>query len=136
MQPSPEIREAALQVLRDQLAGNFAAVMETMSQEPGFLSIGTAPGEWFTSAAAMEQASRAAAPAGGGGMPPLENVEIDAYQEGSVGWGSERGTLRLPNGVALTIRGTFVVHQEGGRWKAVQAHTSVGIPDDQLMNIH
>lgn len=136
MQPSPEIREAALQVLRDQLAGNLVAVTETMSQEPGFLVIGTAPSEWFTSAAAMEQASRAAAATGGGGMPPLENIEIEAYQEGTVGWGSERGTLRLPNGVALTIRGTFVVHQEGGRWKAVQAHTSVGIPDDQIMNIH
>ena len=135
MQPSPEIREAAMQVLRDQLAGNLAAIIATMSQEPGFLSIGTAPSEWFTSSAVMEQASRAAAAAGGGGMPPLENVEIEAYQEGTVGWGSERGTLRLPNGVALTIRGTFVVHQEGGSWKAVQAHTSIGIPDDQIMNL-
>ncbi|HEX9036639.1 MAG TPA: nuclear transport factor 2 family protein [Ktedonobacterales bacterium] len=135
MQASPEIREAALQALRDQLAGNLDAALQAMSQEPGFLSIGTAPAEWFSGFAAFEQAARAATAAGGGGMPPLENVEVEAYQEGTVGWGSERGTLRLPNGVALSIRGTFVVHQEGGRWKAVQTHTSVGIPDDQIMNM-
>lgn len=135
MQPSPEIREVAQRILSDQLAGHLDAVLQTMSQEPGFLCIGTAPGEWFKGVAAFEQASRAAIAASGSGMPPLENVEIEAYQEGTVGWGSERGTLRLPNGVALAIRGTFVVHQEGGQWKAVQAHTSVGIPDAQMMNI-
>ena len=136
MQPSPEIREAALQAMRDQLAGNLDAVLQITSQEPEFLSIGTAPGEWFKGVAAFEQAMRAAAAAGGGGMPPLENIEVEAYQEGTVGWGSQRGTLRLPNGVSLAIRGTFVVHQEGGRWKAVQVHNSVAIPDDQIMNIH
>lgn len=136
MQPSPEIREAARQILRDQLAGNIDAVMQAISQEPGFLTIGTAPTEWFAGAAAFEQAARGAAAAGGGAMPPIENLEVEAYQEGTVGWGSERGTLRLPNGVTLSIRGTYVVHQEGGRWKAVQTHTSIGISDDQIMNIH
>lgn len=133
MQPSPEIREAALQATREQLAGNLAALYTVLSQESGFLSIGTAPGEWFTSAAAQEQASSAATASGG--SPPLENLEIEAYQEGTVEWGSQRASLRLPNGVALSFRSTFVVHQEGGHWKVVQIHSSVGIPDDQIMNI-
>jgi hypothetical protein len=135
MQASSEIREAALQAVQYQVTNNIAAIMETCSREPGFLNIGTAPGEWVVGAAALEAGLRAAAAAGGGGMPEPQNLEIEAYQEGTVGWGSERGTIQLPNGVTLSIRGTFVVHQEDGRWKAVQIHASIGIPDDQIMNL-
>jgi hypothetical protein len=77
-----------------------------------------------------------AAGTSGGGFPPLENREIEAYEEGTVGWGFIRGDIKLPNGVTLKVRQTFVVHQEGGGWKIVQNHSSVGIPDDQVMNIH
>lgn len=133
MRKSPELQAVAEQAMHDQMTRGVEATLEITSREPGFLNIGTAPGEWFSSFAEFEQAARAAGASGG--IPPFENQQIDAYEEGTVGWGSVRGDLKLPSGATVQIRQTFIVHQEGGGWKVVQSHSSVAIPDEQLMNI-
>src|SRR5215472_3245949 len=128
MRKSPEIQAIAEQSLRDQAARGVEALIDVTSREPGFLSIGTAPSEWISGFTEFEQAMRAAGTTDGG-FPQLENREIEAYEEGTVGWGFIRGDIKLPNGVTLKVRQTFVVHQEGSGWKIVQNHSSVGIPD-------
>ncbi|MDQ3720968.1 MAG: nuclear transport factor 2 family protein, partial [Actinomycetota bacterium] len=65
----------------------------------------------------------------GGGMP-LVAGEPEAYVEGTVGWVADRPTLQLQEG-AVPTRLTMVFHQERGEWKLVQAHGSLGVPNEE-----
>lgn len=133
MQPSPEIRALVMRGMQLTAAKDLAGVMDLASREPGFLLMGTAPTEWFTSAAAAEPMIRASLEGGSGRIP--ENMEIEAYQEGSVGWAGVRWKSQLPNGAAITLRWSQIFHQEGGTWKLVHGHVSVAVPDELVMNV-
>lgn len=133
MQPSPEIRDLVMRSLQWRAEQNVAAIMDVCSREPGFLCVGTQPSEWMTSLADTEAMVRAAVEGGSGRVP--DDLVMEAYQEGTVGWAGYRWTLRLPNGASVILRETDVFHQEGDAWKLVHAHLSVGIPDEQVPSI-
>lgn len=133
MQPSPEIRALVMRQLQLMAAKDVAAVMDLATHEPGFLLMGSAPSEWFTSSGAAEPMVRASVEGGSGRVP--ENIEIEAYQEGSVGWAGVRWRSQLPNGASLTLRWSEIFHQEGGTWKLVHGHVSVAVPDELVMNV-
>ena len=61
--------------------------------------------------------------------------DLQCYREGSVGWTADRPTLRLPGGAEIPLRMTTVFHQEGGEWKMVQFHTSIGVPNTESVGI-
>ena len=131
MRRSPEIQALAEQNIRDQEQRGGEAALEATTREPGLLSIGTGPGDWFTSIPELEQAFAASASAE---VFPQENREIEAYEEGTVGWGYIRSDIKLPNGT-FKVRQTFIVHKEDDGWKFVHSHVSVGLTDEQLLNI-
>lgn len=133
MQPSPEIRALVMRGMQLTAAKDLPGVMDLASREPGFLLMGTAPGEWFTSPAAAEPMIRASLEGGSGRIP--ENMEIEAYQEGSVGWAGLRWKSQLPNGASISLRWTQIFHQEGGTWKLIHGHVSVAVPDELVMNV-
>ncbi|HLZ21922.1 MAG TPA: nuclear transport factor 2 family protein [Ktedonobacterales bacterium] len=131
MQPSPAIREIQLREFQATKAKDLASVMALWSSEPGAMLIGTDPSEWLTTREAIEQIERAALENTSGRMP--DDLEIVAYEEGTVGWANVRYTAKLPNGGSFLIRWTVIYHQEGGQWKMVNGHASLGIPDDKVM---
>ena len=133
MQPSPEIRALVMRGMQLTAAKDLPAVLDLATREPGFLLMGTAPSEWFTSAAAAEPMIRASLEGGSGQIP--DNVEIEACQEGSVGWAGVRWRSQLPNGASIALRWTQIFHQEGGMWKLVHGHVSVAVPDELVMNV-
>ena len=55
------------------------------------------------------------------------------YQEGSVGWCADQARIVLPDGTEQRIRLTAVFHQEGGDWKMVQSHASLGVPNAEAI---
>lgn len=61
----------------------------------------------------------------------LDNVR--AYQEGDVGWAAGRGYFEM-EGKRVPVRFTAVLHKEDGEWKAVQAHASIGVPNDRMLD--
>jgi hypothetical protein len=132
---SAEILALVEQSIRDQAERGIQAALDVTTREPGLVSIGTGPNEWFASFAEVEQALTSPS-AASDAFPQPENREIEAYAEGTVGWGYVRSDLTLPSGVTLKIRQTFIVHLEDDGWKFVHSHVSVGIPDSQLVNIH
>ena len=132
MQPSPAIREIQLRWFQSTVTNDIAGVLGLWSNEPGAMAIGTDPSEWLTTRAAIEQMERAALENSSGRMP--DDLEIVAYEEGTVGWANLRYTAKLPNGGSLLIRWTVIYHQEGGQWKGVSGHASVGVPDDKVMS--
>lgn len=63
---------------------------------------------------------------------PFEWEEIEAWEEGSVGWAGARMTLRAPE-QPVNMRATWVLHLERGEWKVVQLHLSAGVPNEQVL---
>jgi SnoaL-like protein len=57
---------------------------------------------------------------------------LEAFVEGSVGWVSGWVVWILGDGREVPTRWTAVFHREGDDWKMVQAHTSVGVPNEEL----
>lgn len=132
MQPSPAIREIQLSWVQATMARDLASVLALWSNEPGIMGIGTDPSEWLTTRAAIEQLERAAL--GGASRPMPDDLEIVAFEEGTVGWANMRYTAKLPNGGSFLSRWTVIYHREGGQWKGVNGHVSVGVPDGKVMS--
>ena len=47
-----------------------------------------------------------------------------------MGWAAGRPTFHLPDGTALPLRVTAVVRREGGDWRCVHWHVSVGVDNE------
>jgi ketosteroid isomerase-like protein len=52
-----------------------------------------------------------------------------------MGWAVDDPTFISPDGSAFQGRLTFVMRQEDRRWKLVHAHFSVGVPDDEVVEL-
>jgi len=132
MQASAAIREVEMRIFQLIVAKDGDGVMALVSQQPGTMLIGSDPREWLTSNAAIEQMVRASVENSSGRMP--DSLEILAFEEGTVGWANVRYTTTLPNGGSFLMRWTDVFHLEGGAWKQVDGHVSMGVPDDKVMS--
>lgn len=129
MQPSAEIRDALLRFYDRLSASDVESFDELVSQEPATLIIGTAPGEWVTERERMKFGFE------------TEEFRIEAgnapvgYEEGSMGWVVDEPTFTFPDGSAMDTRLTVVMHREDGRWKLVHMHVSVGVPDEEVVEL-
>ena len=65
----------------------------------------------------------------------LEPRDPRGYEEGTMGWVVDEPTFVLPDGSSFKTRITFVMRQEGGRWKLVHGHFSVGVPDEEVVEL-
>jgi class 3 adenylate cyclase len=63
---------------------------------------------------------------------PFEWDEIEAWEEGSVGWAGLQATISAPEG-PVPIRMTLVFHLERSEWKCVQFHLSGGRSNTELL---
>jgi SnoaL-like domain len=128
MQQSEEVRDAILRFCERLSAGDVASFDELVSQEPSTLIIGTAPGEWVTERERMRFGFEA------------EGVRLEAknpvgYEAGSLGWVVDQPAFVFPDGSVMQTRLTAVMRQEEGRWKLVHMHFSVGVPDEQVVQL-
>ena len=71
--------------------------------------------------------------------PDLEGFAQIITQEADesvlvIGWVADRPRAVLPEG-AISTRLTGVVRQEEGEWKLVHIHLSVGVPDEEVVEL-
>jgi len=111
--------------------GDGTYALANMSLKPSTLLVGTDPKEWFRGKTAAKFLSDEAATMGG--KIKVKVGKVEAYKEGSVGWGIANPTITLPNGKDFQPRWSAVLRKETGRWKIVQIHASVGVPNEQLL---
>ena len=130
MNPSDEIKNALLRLYESMTIGDVNAIERLFSHQSGVLAIGSDPSEWWADYETISQVFSAQFQ--GGSARPIIAKDLHAFAEGTVGWASERRTSRLSNGKEITIRETFVFHQEEGEWKIVQLHVSFGIPNTEV----
>jgi len=121
-------------VIRDMmdaiLRGDQDAIEASTSSEPGTVMIGSDPGEWWNGHDAIVEATRAEVATTD---LSAEIGEIEAYEEGDVAWATMRAAF-IEGGQRVPYRGTIVLRREGGEWRAVQSHASIGVPNDQMLN--
>ena len=128
MQQSAGVRDAMLRFYDRLSASDVASFDQLVSQEPATLIIGTAPGEWVTERDRMRFGFE------------TEGVRIQAgepagYEEGSMGWVVDEPAFFFPDGSAMKTRLTAVLRREDEAWKLVHMHVSVGVPDEEVVEL-
>ena len=121
MEPSEEIRRVIHRWMVAVSEGDADAVLGRVSDHPGGLTIGTDGDEWWNGAEAHPVWRRQLEETGGF---PFTWEEIEAWEEGTVGWAGAKLTLHGPE-ESFDVRATYVLHLERGEWKLVQVHWSL-----------
>jgi adenylate cyclase len=128
MEPSEEIRRVIHRWMIAISEGDAESALGRLSEHPGALTIGTDPAEWWhgqeTRAIWGRQIEEL-------GAFPITWDEIEAWEEGTVGWASVKFTLTWAE-KSLEARATYVLHLERGEWKVVQIHWSLPMANEDL----
>ena len=133
MQPSAEVRDTLLRFYEVFSPEDPQSVTQMIAQQAeGVLAIGTA-GEWLEGREQLLAALEAQ-------MNEMEGFRMEAgeephcYEEGSMGWVADRPRVVLPDGI-ISTRLTGVARQEEGEWRFVHLHLSVGVPDEEVVEL-
>jgi class 3 adenylate cyclase len=121
VEPSEEIRRIVERWMRAISERDAESSLGRMSEHPGTLMIGTDPEEWFHGSEAHAIWARQ--------LEELDTfsvvgTEIEAWEEGTVGWASVKERISWDDQETET-RATYVFHLEHGEWKVVQIHWSM-----------
>jgi ketosteroid isomerase-like protein len=131
MPASDGVKQAMVGFYERFSAGDVAAFAEQITNQEDALVIGTDWSQWgegretWVSAYEMQMQQ----------MPGLQlqaGNKLRGYEDGSVGWAADEASVVLPDGSLVPVRVTAVFRREGGGWKIVSAHLSLGVPDAKL----
>jgi ketosteroid isomerase-like protein len=100
-----------------------------LSRSMHLVTIGTDPDEWMQGVKAFGHMDREMR---GTTRFQFRPGEIQAFEEGSVGWAAARPTIVFASGKLVPLRISAVFHREEGEWKMVHCHVSVGVPNEEL----
>jgi adenylate cyclase len=129
MQPSTELENLILQLYKKEASGGLCKFARHLySRQKDMLFIGSDPNEWLEDFDSVihfyEEASAA--------VLGIQVDNLKAYSEGTVGWVADRVTAKLPDGVEVPVRHTYIFHKENGAWKMVHLHASIGVPNEKI----
>jgi adenylate cyclase len=121
VEPSEEIRRIVERWIRAISERDSESSLGRASEHPGAVMIGTDPDEWFHGSEARAIWARQ--------LEEMDSfsvigIEIEAWEEGTVGWASVKEKMSWDDEEAQA-RATYVFHLEQGEWKAVQIHRSL-----------
>jgi adenylate cyclase len=129
MEQSEEIRRVIERWTKAVSEGDHDSALGRLSEHPGTLMIGNDPNEWWHGEEAraiwehqLEEL----------GSFPVTSHEIEAWEEGTVGWASVKETI-TSTGTSFDARATYVLHLERGEWKVVQVHWSLPKPNVEFL---
>jgi SnoaL-like domain len=135
MRRSAKVTDTLLRFYEVFSAPDLEGLAQIITQEAdqSVLVIGTDPGDW---AQGREQwiAAREALTHAMEGVRLEAGEEPQGYEEGSMGWVADRPSAVLPEGT-ISTRLTGVVRQEEGEWRLVHIHLSVGVPDEEVVEL-
>jgi adenylate cyclase len=131
MHRSPELEDLVRRWFAAATVGDASMVDTVVSTDPAVTLIGSDPGEWFRGGEAVSQFLRGEV-TNAGGQARFSPEDTEAYEEGTVGWATTRLTITLPDGRSVSPRWSSVFHLEGGAWRIVHTHASIGVDNDAI----
>ena len=123
-----EIRKLLDELIEAQNSGDAPRMRTILSERPDAVHIGTDAGEWWTSGQLVDDV----AAAGGGDDIRAVADDIDVHVQGDIAWVVGRGRFTRADGAERPVRITGVLVREGGQWKLVQSHASIGVPNADI----
>jgi adenylate cyclase len=129
MESSEEIRRVVERWCVAARDGDVETIMAKFSGHAGVLVIGSDAEEWWHAEDAAVWRKQFEEM---GGFP-IEWDEIEAWEEGTVGWAGAKIAFTGPEDEIFPMRVTLVFHLERGEWKAVQFHFSACTPNVELL---
>ncbi len=122
--------EAVLEQLYDVMRGCDPQAVEQLLSEDLTVAIGTDEEEWDTDHAAAVAGFLTQTQAVG--VLTVRAGSPRGYSDGLFGWFEDRALVTFADGESAPIRVTGIVRHENGRWRLVQVHTSVGLPNAEF----
>jgi adenylate cyclase len=129
VEPSEEIRRIVERFTKATVAGDHEAALGRLSGHAGTLIIGNDPGEWWHAGEARAIWARQLEELG---SFPVTSYEVEAWEEGTVGWASCKETIASSEGI-FDARATYVLRLESDEWKIVQIHWSLPKPNVEFL---
>jgi adenylate cyclase len=129
VEPSEEIRRIIERMTIATIEGDHESALERLSELPGTLIIGNDPNEWWHGDEARAIWARQLEELG---SFPVTSYEVEAWEEGTVGWACVKETITSAGG-SFDGRATYVLHLERGEWKVVHVHWSVAKPNIEFL---
>jgi ketosteroid isomerase-like protein len=128
MQPSAELRDVITGWFKAAAEGDVTWRDHHVSNHPNLRIVGTDPEEWLLGEPAFAFLRNEAATVGG--RIKIKVLEVEAFEEGSVGWGLALPEIALQDGQKVTPRWSAVFHREDGTWRMVQLHASIPVGNE------
>ena len=133
MEPAPELCDLLQRYYAASAQGDTAFLDQLIARHPAALVVGTDAAEWWNGGDQIV-ATWTAAWRERGGLP-VHGSRPQAYRAGDVGWAADQAMWRMPNGQAIPFRLTAVFHHQDQAWRMVQAHFSIGVPNEQFFEL-
>jgi hypothetical protein len=130
MEPAPELAELLQQYYAASGCGDTAVLGRLVARDPAALVIGTDDSEWWQGGDEIIGIWSAAWHQRGG--LPVQGSRPQAFRSGAVGWVADRAVWRMPDGRTVPFRLTAVFCLEAATWRLVQAHFSLGVPNETV----
>lgn len=131
MERSPEIEQLVRDWFEAASTGDASVVDERVSADPGVRLIGSDPQEWFSGGERVREFLRGEV-TGAAGQVTFSPADVEAFEEGTVGWASTRLTITLADGAHVSPRWTSIFHREDGAWRFVLTHASIAVPNEAV----
>jgi class 3 adenylate cyclase len=125
VEPSEEIRRVIERLVRAITEGDSESALGRLSDHPGTLIIGSHPAEWWRGNETRAVWGRQLEEFDGSFLVRAD--EIDAWEEGTVGWASVKETIDF-GGKTIEGRASYILHLEHDEWKVVHVHWSFPQP--------
>jgi hypothetical protein len=125
MEPSEEIRRIIDRLTTAIAEGDSESVLGRLSDHTGTLIVGSDPAEWWRGHETRAVWGRQLEEFDGSFLVTAN--EIDAWEEGSVGWASVKEAIEWA-GKTIEGRASYILHLEHDEWKVVHVHWSFPQP--------
>lgn len=132
MKRSPEIEKEFRDTIEALERGDIEFLKAATSRDPGVVSIGSDPDEYARGLEKIIGMIGDSTPEGPLGIH-VRLSEIRGYEHGDVGWADGIGTFER-DGDSVEVRMTGIAVREGGKWRGVQNHASIGVPNERMFD--